>query len=798
MDMVDCYHCGDDCGVMPIKFEGKVFCCNGCKTVYGIFSSNGLSYYYDLDSAAGATPNAFDGKYDFLDNDDIVNGLTEFNDGDLQIVNLYIPHIHCSSCIWVLENLNRLSPFVTGSQVDFPKKTLRITYNSSKISLKELVILLARIGYEPYISLDDFENKKKGADRSLIYKLGVAGFAFGNVMFLSFPDYFDLSSSKANGGEFWLNQYEDVFRWLMFAFSLPVVFYAGRDYFISAYKGLRSKLLNIDVPIALGILVLFLRSTLEIIFDWGSGFFDSLTGLVFFLLLGKFFQQKTYAFLSFERDYKSYFPIAVTRITSEGKEESAQVQDIERGDRLLIRNEELIPVDGILIKGNARIDYSFVTGESEPVHKASGDKVFAGGKQVQGVIELEALKSVSQSYLTQLWGNAVFQSDKSSAFQSLTDSIGRRFTIAVLSIASLATVFWLYFDPSRAMNVFTAVLIIACPCAIALAAPFTLGNMLRIFGRKKFYLKDTRTIERLAQIDTAIFDKTGTITSSKKSMVTYEGMALTAEEESLLKNTLRASNHPLSRTLYDLLAEQNIVTLDEYEEHLGKGLLGSIGDEQMKIGSPDFVGSHQAKNALQTSVHISSNDSYKGRYVFQNKYRDGVSEVFRAMSESLKLAILSGDNTGEQSRLEKLLPKLTPLYFNQSPEDKLAFIISLQEQGRKVLMVGDGLNDAGALAQAEVGIAISENVNVFSPACDGIMDASKFQNLFQYILASKKAMKIIRLSFGLSILYNLIGLYFAVTGQLQPVIAAILMPLSSISVVAFTTIMTNVLGRKLN
>lgn len=797
MDRRNCYHCGDDCDLAPIEFDGKEFCCNGCKTVCDIFSRNELSYYYDLQTAAGASPKAIAGKYNFLDTKAIVERLTEFNDGNLQIVNLHIPHIHCSSCIWVLENLNKLNPFVNSSQVDFPKKTVRVTYNSSKFSLKELVILLSRIGYEPNISLDDFDNKKKEVDRSLIYKLGVAGFAFGNVMFLSFPDYFDLSSSDSTGGEFWLNQYEGVFRWLMFAFALPVVFYSGRDYFIAAFKGLRGRNLNIDVPIALGILVLFLRSTFEIIFDWGNGFFDSLTGLVFFLLLGKFFQQKTYAFLSFERDYKSYFPIAVTRISAEGAEESTQVHDIKRGDRLLIRNEELIPVDGILINGKARIDYSFVTGESELVRKASGDKIFAGGKQVHGAIEMEALKSVSQSYLTQLWSNSVFQTDKSSTFQTLTDSIGKRFTISVLSIAFLATAFWLFYEPNKAMNVFTAVLIIACPCAIALAAPFTLGNMLRIFGRSKCYLKDTRTIEQLARVDTAIFDKTGTITTSYKSTATYEGMPLTSEEESLLKNTLRVSNHPLSRSLYDLLAKQNIVTLDEYEEHLGQGLEGIKGDENIKIGSADFVGDESTADALNTAVHISSNDAYKGKYVFRNQYRAGVSELFQAMSETMHLAILSGDNEGEKQRLEQLLPKLTPLYFNQKPENKLMFIESLQEQGKKVLMVGDGLNDAGALAQAEVGIAISENVNVFSPASDGIIDATKFGQLYQIILASRKAMGIIKLSFILSLLYNVVGLYFAVTGQLKPVIAAILMPLSSISVVVFTTLMTNLLGRRL-
>ncbi len=790
MDKVTCYHCGDDCGKTPINHDDKNFCCVGCKTVYEIFANNDLSYYYDLQSAAGASPSEIEGKYDFLESTDIIEKLIEFNDHGIQIINLYIPHIHCSSCIWILENLNKLNSGINSSQVDFPKKTVRVTYNSDRISLKELVLLISRIGYEPYISLDDYDKKKKGINRSLSYKLGIAGFAFGNVMFLSFPEYFEV-------GEFWLDQFKGVFRWLMFAFSLPVVFYAAQDYFISAYKGLRSGFLNIDIPIALGILVLFLRSTAEIIFDWGSGFFDSLTGLVFFLLLGKFFQQKTYSYLSFERDYKSYFPIAVTRITTNNTEENIQVYDITSGDRLLIRSGELIPVDGILINGNARIDYSFVTGESEPVDKKSGDKVYAGGRQLSSAIEIETLKSVSQSYLTQLWSNAVFQQDKSGSFQTLTDSIGKRFTIAVLTIAFVSAIIWLIIDPSKTINVFTAVLIIACPCAIALAAPFTLGNMLRIFGRLGFYLRDTQTIEQLAQIDTAIFDKTGTITTAEKGHVYYEGLELTSAEESLLKNTLRSSNHPLSRKLYDMLAEQNIVPLEEYEEYLGQGIKGSTVTDSIKIGSAAFVGNTETDNAENTSVHFSTNDQYKGCFVFQNQYRDGVGETFHTMSKDLELAILSGDNAGEKSNLTKLLPKGTPLYFNQKPDSKLQFIKSLQDQNKKVMMVGDGLNDAGALAQSNVGIAISENVNVFSPACDGILDAKNFKSLYQYILASRKAIKIIKLSFMLSLMYNLVGLYFAVTGQLEPVIAAILMPLSSISIVVFTTVATNLLGRKL-
>ncbi|WP_233900092.1 heavy metal translocating P-type ATPase [Tenacibaculum piscium] len=789
MENEKCFHCGNQCDTETIKIEEKSFCCNGCKTVYEIFSENDLTCYYDFQNNPGAIPTEIQGKYDFLDNQPIVDKLLEFNDGNIHVVNLYIPHIHCSSCIWVLENLHKLQRNISSAQVNFPEKTVRITYNSEIISLKEIVLLLSAIGYEPYISLEDYEVGKKKVDRSLIYKLGIAGFSFGNVMFLSFPEYFEVTG-------FWLEHYKGIFRWLMFFFSLPVVFYAAQDYFISAYKGLRAKILNIDVPIALGVAVLFIRSSAEIIFDIGTGFFDSLTGLVFFLLLGKFFQQKTYNFLSFERDYKSYFPIAVTRISSEGKEENVQIYDIEKGDRLLIRNQELIPVDGILINGNAKIDYSFVTGEAVPVAKKSGDKLFAGGKQLSGVVEMEVLSSVSQSYLTQLWSNDVFKKDKNSSFKTLTDRISQNFTVTVLIIAFFSTAFWLYYDSSKALNVFTAVLIIACPCAIALAAPFTLGNMLRIFGKKKFYLKNATVVEQLAAIDTVIFDKTGTLTTSKENQIEYKGSELSSEEKVLLKSALRASNHPLSRMLYSSLTAE-MLDITSFKEYTGKGIEATYNNRIIKIGSSSFVNNTDEKINLDTSVHISFDRIYKGKYVFKNAYRNGVKSLFSELEENYNLAVVSGDNEGEKKFLEDFLPKNTSFLFNQKPEDKLNYVEDLQNKGQSVIMIGDGLNDAGALAQSNVGISLSENINVFSPACDAILDASKFNEIGSYIKASKKAIKIIKYSFILSLCYNLIGLYFAVSGQLMPVIAAILMPLSSISIVLFTTIATNLVGKKI-
>ncbi len=782
-----CYHCGNDCEDKLHIIDQKVFCCNGCKTVFEILHQSELNCYYDFEKTPGSIPNEIKEKYAYLENTDIIRKLFDFSDDTTSVVKLFIPTIHCSSCIWILENLNKLHSGIVTSTVNFPDKTVRFTFKNKEINLREVVELMSSIGYEPYISLDDTEGTKNKADKTLLYQVTIAAFVFGNVMLLSFPEYFEVD-------EYWLNKYKYVFRGIILVMSIPVVFYSARDYFISAYKGISHKILNIDVPISLGIAVLFVRSVVEVLFDLGPGFFDSLTGLVFFLLLGKFFQKKTYNYLSFERDYKSYFPIAVTKIF-EGKEVNVPIQDIAKTDRLLIRNEELIPVDCILINGDAEIDYSFVTGEANPVQKKSGDTLYAGGKQTGGAIEIEVIETIAQSYLTQLWGNDVFSKKSTKSIKNLTDSISKYFTIAILTIALISGIYWSFIDIRLAVNVVTAVLIIACPCALALSAPFALGNILRIFGYRKFYVKNADTVEHLAKIDAIVFDKTGTLTSTKDSAIIYKGIALSTQEQIILKSLLRTSNHPLSRALYRFLnVDFQQMEMLNFKEKLGKGVEAFLGGIQVKFGSASYVGAEK-ENTHDTAIYVQIDGQVKGCYQLKNKYRPQLKEVFDALAVHYKLVVLSGDNDGEKSFLESILPKGTQLVFHQKPEDKLLFIKKMQADN-KVLMIGDGLNDAGALMQSNVGISISENINVFSPACDIIMDASLFGSLPSFLRYSKKTVAIIKLSFALSFLYNIVGMYFALSGQLTPVVAAILMPLSSITIVIFVTVLTNLLTKK--
>src|SRR5690606_25295969 len=366
------------------------------------------------------------------------------------------------SCVWLLESLHDIDPRVNYSNVQFTQRRIQIAYQSDKLKLSELAKLLTKLGYKPSVNLNSLDKKDNSYNRNLLYKLVVAGFCFGNIMLLAFPEY-------TNDDETWLENNKNFFRWGMFLLSLPVMFFSATDYFKSAWQGIQNKFINIDVPIAIGFWVLWLRSIYDIVFDLSPGYFDSVAGLAFFMLIGKWFQRQTYQSLAFDRDYKSFYPIAVIKINN-GLEAPVLLSDLKTGDRILIRNEEIIPADSILIKGEALIDNSFVTGESTLVPKFSGDKIFAGGKQSGQAIELEIIKEVNQSYLTQLWNNEAFQKEE-SGLNKLTNSISRYFVIIILFIAFASGVFWYFYDSKEVMQVVTAILIITCPCALALSSP---------------------------------------------------------------------------------------------------------------------------------------------------------------------------------------------------------------------------------------------------------------------------------------------------------------------------------------
>jgi len=785
-----CIHCGADCGKNPVVWNDLNFCCNGCKTVYQLLHENKLYNYYKLEETPGIKieTTEFGNKYAFLDNAEVKEKLITFTEGNISKVKFFIPVIHCASCIWLLENLEKLNNGIRYSFVNFTKKEVDITFDESAISLRQLVELLSSIHYIPDLSQSLSDKKEDNQSyKKLLYKIGVAGFVFINVMTYSLPAYFN--------GQPLEDKLQSVLSILSYLLVIPVVFYSGSDYYISAFKNLMKKNISIDLPIALGIIVLFLVTTWEIFYTGGSGYCDSLSGLIFFMLVGKWYQSKTYEALSFERNYKSYFPIAVTKINKQ-IEESILLEKIEVDDELIIRNKELIPADSVLVEGEGQIDYSFVTGESSPVIKKTNDFIYAGGRQMGGIIKIRVQKEVNQSHLTKLWNQDKSYEKPSDSLKTLSDKISQYFTVIIIIIASAGFAYWMWRgEIHTAIFVFTSVLIIACPCALALSIPFTFGNTMRIFGKAGLYIKNTGVIEKMSHISSVVFDKTGTLTRPNETKIVYTGESVSSEETEAVFSLAKQSTHPLSSAISAFYQGLKYTSPEHIVEVAGRGIFGKVNNITVKLGSEEYVCNNTAeRNQKSSVVFVSINEKPKGFYTISNQYREGFEQVLATLKGKFKLYLISGDNDAEAQNLSHFFEK-DKMLFNQKPADKAAFIEKLQNKGETILMTGDGLNDAGALMQADVALTVADKVYHFSPASDAVLEAGQFQRLANFIHFTKTSLNIVKLSFTISFFYNVIGISIALSGNLSPVIAAILMPISSVSVVAFATFATRLAGR---
>ena len=772
---IACYHCGEDCITNDILFNEKHFCCHGCKTVYQILKQSDLCEYYSFNQTPGVHQRTTvrKDKFAFLDDLSIQQKLISFQNQTETHVTFYTPHMHCSSCLWLLENLHKLEAPVISSRVNFPKKEVTIIFNHSHVSLRKIAELLTEVGYEPYISLQNLNEAKPQISRSLIYKLGVAGFCFSNIMLMSFPEYLGLEAGEKS--------IQTVFRYLNLLLALPVLLYSSIPFYKNAWAGIRNKFLNIDAPIALAIIVTFGRSMYEVLSQTGGGYFDSMSGIVFFMLIGRILQEKTYQQLSFDRDYTSYFPIAISVVKDE-KEIPTPVPDVKVGNTIRIHHEELIPADGLLTRGKALIDYSFVTGESIPVQKEMGELIYAGGKQKGGAIELLVMKEVSQSYLTKLWNK---DAEESPQRKSFVHALGKYFTLIVFMISFGAAAYWFFHEPAKAWNVLTTVLIVACPCALLLSNSFTNGNILRIFSRNKLFLRNAQAIEDMAAINHIVFDKTGTLTSTQDQDLDFIGEKLSVDEMNCIAALASQSNHPLSKLIAKQAGKPANLFMEDIIEIPGKGIMGMVNSNRIRIGSHNFIVGGTAPEAI-SSVYVAVNGKQKGYFKIKNHYRNEIFPLLRKLKNQYSISVLSGDNEAEKTNLENAIGKDATLLFNQQPVDKMNYIKQLQQNGNLVMMIGDGLNDAGALRQSNIGIAVTESTNNFTPASDAIAEVSVLTQLRKFIRMAKANKQIVMASFILSILYNVIGLYFAVQGVLSPLVAAILMPASSISIILIT------------
>lgn len=784
-----CFHCGDPVREEHVHFDGKEFCCSGCRAVFSLLQESGLCDYYEYGERPGIKeePDPTAIRPELFELPEVREKLVEFSVDGVSRVRLHVPQMHCSSCIWLLENLERLEPAIIRSRVRFAEKELTVTFHEDRLPLGLLVLLLGRIGYPPIISDGGKAGTKrtKGIPRKEFVKLGVAGFAFGNIMLFSFPEYL---GADATDGELLKG-----FQLLNLLFSLPVVFFSAAGFFRSAWAGLRLRTVNIDVPIALGIVALFARSAWDVFTGSGPGYFDSLAGLVFFLLVGRWYQAYTYQAMSFDRTLDDFLPLVVIRKRG-GIEEAVNVAELRIGDRIIIRDQELIPVDGSLRAGVGNIDNSFITGESVPTERAVGDAIHAGGRQRGGAIEVEVVRPFEQSRMKQLWEEHAGAADRPS-MPRLIDAVARRFTLAVILLSIGAGIYWAGRDAHMVWPVVTAILIVACPCALALSMPFAYGHAMRILGRNGLFLRDSDVVERLSRVDTVLFDKTGTLTAREVFDVRFHGVPLTEDEMRRVRSVARNSTHPLSVALYHALKGDTSEAI-EVEEVPGQGVQGTVEGMRVRVGSAHFTEGRLVAGVVgHLQVHIAIAGMHRGHFTMRKRTRKGMALAVNGVRRFARVFLLTGDisvdpEVGKTFRKEEV-------FTDHGPRQKADLVAELQLAGSTVLMVGDGLNDAGALQRSDVGISVSESSVALTPASDAILDAKAIDRVPGALLLARRARRVVMVSLAISLLYNVVGVSFAVAGHLTPLLAAVLMPLSSVTVVGFVTLAVSLAARSI-
>jgi Cu+-exporting ATPase len=779
-----CRHCGESCDAEAIVTADGSFCCRGCESVYSILKAHQLEGFYTCDVAPGMSQKGSEARdasrFAALDDPEVAVRFVHFDDGRLARAVFPVPAVHCASCVWLLEQLWRFDPGVAHTEVDVMRRTVRIDFRPHDTSLRRIAEQLASLGYDPSITEEEGQLSQPAPSRRLYLQLGVAGFAFGNIMLFSIPRY-------ANGGPL-EPEFQRLFDSLNVLFALPVLLFSASDYFRSAWRAVRARVIALEVPVAIGLAVLFGRSVVDIATSRGEGFLDSFAGLVFFLLIGRLFQQKVFERVAFDRTFRSFLPLSVQLETADGLK-IVPIGELLPGDRIVVRPHEVVPADAILLDRGAYVDYAFLTGEGTPTPIARGRPIRAGGRIAGRTVRLEVVRPVSHSRLAAFWSDQVFAHPKGHWLTDITMRFGAWFTVGAIGLAIAGALAW-WPDTAASASVATAVLIVACPCALTLSAPVTLGTAMGLLGTRGLYLKNPAVALDLSRIDTVAFDKTGTLTTSERSVeIDHSGLG----QDALARIARLASEsvHPTSRAIATAIAgiTNDAVThaqpVEAVFETVGRGIRGTVGGEHVVIGTSDFVFEHLGYAiAGPVDVTFVAAGEERGWLRVSTPARPGIESAAEALAQFHDLCLLSGDHSGDSPRWERFFGGR--MRFRQSPEDKLSFIRQAQASGRRVLMVGDGLNDAGALAAADVGMAVSDGTSCMAPACDAIVSGRRLADLPAFLRYARMARQVVVLCFAVSVVYNAVGLGLALGGALTPLASAILMPLSSLTVVGIS------------
>ncbi|WNO10204.1 heavy metal translocating P-type ATPase [Teredinibacter sp. KSP-S5-2] len=781
--MSTCFHCG-----LPAfkeyeaKIEGelKSFCCIGCQAVAQAIADGGLSEYYNYRDVSGETGIAQKTQFDAYNLDEVQADFVTFSETSIRTARLNVVGISCAACAWLIENYLGKLPGIQKVIVNVTNRRCILQWDNDEIQLSAIMHALEDIGYHPQPAIaSQQESTQKKEATGFLRRLGLAGIGMMQVGMVAVALY----AGEAQGID---AHWQSYLRWVSWLIATPVMLYSANPFFYNAYRALRLKSLNMDVPIALALSIAYLASTWATIINSGEVYFDSISMLTFFLLLGRYIEMRARHSSAFATSNLSQLLPLSAELMEEGEKKLVPLKSIQPGQIVWVDAGAVFPCDGVVESGTSTADESLLTGESEAKHKAPGDKVIAGSTNGDTGLQIK-VAAVSQNTLLATIENLVeIATTTKPKQQVMADKVASYFVGAVLLVATCVVVGWYFIAPEKILWVLLSVLVVTCPCALSLATPVALTAGTLKLRRMGLLVRSRYFLELLPSITHIVFDKTGTLTEGKLSVLKV--VSLSEHDEKSILDIVSAleinSSHPIARA-FDTVGLRHIAS--NVTVYSGEGVEGDIGGITYRFGKKEFASPEQLQNIEYPGDGfwqlLADKERVIGWILLHDSPRPELNKVLEELSKNrIDVTLLSGDREenvrafGEKHNIANVVGGLLP-------EQKLEIIRELQSFGRQVLMVGDGINDVPVLSGANLSVAMAGSTQLAESKADSVLVNGDLRTLVKSLSFSRRVKDTIRQNLAWAIAYNLVALPAAVTGIIPPYLAAIGMSLSSLVVV---------------
>ena len=787
---VRCAHCS-----LPVP-DGLIeetadahFCCSGCETAYGMLQHHGLNAYYGFAERRESPVQRSGRRYDEFDHATFAELYITTAATGLSRTELYLERVHCASCVWLVERVPLLVPGVVRAELDVRRSLAVIEWDMAAVPLSRVAQALDALGYPPHpfrgVARADM---RKREDRAMLVRIGIAGAIAINVMLAALALYAgELNTMDESVRRF--------FRWVSFIVTVPAFIWPGRVFFTGAWASLRTRTLHMDLPIAIALAAGFVRGAINTITDVGPIYFDGLAVLIFALLVGRFLQQRGQRMAVDAAEELHAIAPTTARVIEDGVRREIPSEALLPGMLIDVRAGESFPADGIVSSGHSTVNAALLTGESRPTSVAVGTRVYAGTVNVESPLELRVEQAGESSRIARLMKQVEESAARRAPIVQLANRMAGRFTAVVLVAAAVTFLMKWRASSPHALDDAIALLIVTCPCALALATPLAITVAVGRASRRGMLIKGGDALELLATPGILVLDKTGTITEGRTALTVWHGPDWV---QPLVLALEAGSSHPLADGFRRAWPNLPTPTVTASRHLAGAGLEGTVHGHVVRIGSPAFVrgAASMGDDALRevaahldhtlTPVHIAVDGVVVAIAGLGDRIReDALDAIQRLRGRGWRTVMLSGDSQDVVSSVGRTLA-FAPhdAIGGASPEAKLAMVEQLKAtSGRTVVMVGDGINDAAAIAAAHVGIGVHGGAEACLATADIFLTRPGLGALVELAEGAHRTVRVIQRNIALSIGYNLVGASLAVFGLLTPLIAAILMPTSSVTVV---------------